>query len=367
MIKAEILTILAMMRFILTIVLIIMCLGVQSQAPKYSNEFLSIGVGARALGMGSAHAAASNDAFSGYWNPSGILENKSNLSIGLMHAEYFAGLANYEFGSLIAKIDKTSAVGLSYIRFGVDDIPDTSDLLDANGNIDYDRVSTFSAIDNAFLFSYAKDLNSSIKGLSVGGNVKIIKRKVGSYANAWGFGIDISGKYRTGPFTFAFVGRDITSTFNAWSFDVTSLQEVFTLTENEIPQNSVEVTLPKLVFAAAYGLDITADIKGLFEIDFDMTTDGRRNTLIAGDVLSLDPKFGSEFSYKEMVYLRIGTKNYQKVLELDGSNTSLLEPSFGVGLKLKDARIDYALSNIGSGSVAPISHIFSINLGINKK
>ena len=132
-----------MMRFILTIVLIIMCLGVQSQAPKYSNEFLSIGVGARALGMGSAHAAASNDAFSGYWNPSGILENKSNLSIGLMHAEYFAGLANYEFGSLIAKIDKTSAVGLSYIRFGVDDIPDTSDLLDANGNIDYDRVSTF--------------------------------------------------------------------------------------------------------------------------------------------------------------------------------------------------------------------------------
>ena len=98
-----------------------------------------------------------------------------------------------------------------------------------------------------------------------------------------------------------------------------------------------------------------------------MTTDGRRNTLIAGDVFSLDPKFGSEFSYKEMVFLRFGTKNYQKVLELDCSNTSLLEPSFGVGLKLKDARIDYALSNIGSGSVAPISHIFSINLGINKK
>ena len=160
--------------------------------------------------MGSAHAATSNDAFCAYWNPSGILENKSNLNIGLMHAEYFAGLANYEFGSLIAKVDKTSDVGLSYMRFGVDDIPDTSDLLDANGNIDYDMVSTFSAIDNAFLLSYAKDLDRSIKGLSVGGNVKIIKRKVGSYANAWGFGIDISGKYRTGPFTFAFVGRDIT-------------------------------------------------------------------------------------------------------------------------------------------------------------
>lgn len=355
------------MKFIFKLLFIICSIKSYSQAPKYSNEFLSIGVGARSLGMGGAHIASSNDGFAGYWNPAGILEVDNDLTLGLMHAEYFAGLANYEFGSIVAKVDKTSSMGLSYIRFGVDDIPDTSELLDANGNIDYDRITTFSAIDNAFLLSYAKDLDRSVKGLSVGGNIKVIKRKVGSYANSWGFGIDVSARYKLDNFTFAFVGRDVTSTFNAWSFNVASLQEVFTLTENEIPQNSVEVTLPRLFFATAYELDITNDIKGLFELDLDMTTDGRRNTLIAGNVLSMSPVLGSELSYKEMVYLRIGTKNYQRVLNINGTESALLEPTFGVGLKLNDLRIDYALTNVGVGSIAPVSHVFSLNIGINKK
>lgn len=365
--KLENLPILAIMKFTLINLLFVLSFSAFCQAPKYSNEFLSIGVGARALGMANSNVASSNDAFSGYWNPSGILENESDLSLGLMHAEYFAGLANYEFGSVIAKVDRTTAVGLSYVRFGVDDIPDTSELLDANGNIDYSRITTFSAVDNAFLLSYAKDLDRTLRGLKVGGNVKIIKRKVGSYANSWGFGLDVSGKYKTGDFTFAFVGRDITSTFNAWSFDVSSLQEVYTQTENEIPQNSVEVTLPKLVFAAAYDIDITDDIHALVETNFDLTTDGRRNTLWAGNVFSLDPRIGTELSYKELVFLRLGTKNYQRILEIDGSETALIEPNFGIGLKIKDLRLDYALSNVGAGSVAPISHIFSINIGINKK
>ena len=60
-----------------------------SQAPKYSNEFLSIGVGARALGMAGAQVAIVNDVTSGFWNPAGLCLTKGDLQIGLMHNEYF--------------------------------------------------------------------------------------------------------------------------------------------------------------------------------------------------------------------------------------------------------------------------------------
>jgi hypothetical protein len=60
-------------------------------APKYSNEFLAIGVGARALGMGYANVAAVNDVTSGYWNPAGLLGVQGDIQVGAMHSEYFRG------------------------------------------------------------------------------------------------------------------------------------------------------------------------------------------------------------------------------------------------------------------------------------
>ena len=71
-----------------------------------------------------------------------------------------------------------STLGVSFIRFGVDDIPNTTDLIDQNGNIDYDRITSFSAADQAFLIDYARKLG--VPGLRLGGNAKIIYRRVGS-------------------------------------------------------------------------------------------------------------------------------------------------------------------------------------------
>ncbi len=336
-----------------------------SQAPKYSNEFLAIGVGARALGMSNSVVALSNDVMSGYWNPAGLTSIQSDLQVGLMHSEYFAGIAKYEYGGLAFKIDNTSSIGFNYIRFGVDDIPDTSELLDANGNIDYDRIKSFSAIDNAFLFSYARK-SAAIDGLSIGGNVKIIKRKVGSYAQAWGFGLDAAANYEIGNLKLGVVGRDITSTFNAWSFDVAELQEVFTLTGNEIPQNSVEVTLPRLSFGAGYLVELS-DFTIYPELDFDVTFDGKRNVLLGGNFASLDPRFGLEAGYNDLVFLRAGLGNFQRVTDLLNVSSMTLQPNMGIGLKLKLIELDYALTDIGDQSTALYSHVFSLKIGINKQ
>ena len=125
------------------------------------------------------------------------------------------------------------------IRLGIDDIPNTIDLYDNQGNINYNRLTKFSAADYAIMFSYAR--KSKIKGLYYGGNIKLIYRQIGSFAKAYGFGLDLGVQYRTGKWYFGAMGRDITSTFNAWTFDISeNMVEVFEETGNEIPENSLE-------------------------------------------------------------------------------------------------------------------------------
>ena len=336
-----------------------------AQAPKYSNEFLAIGVGARALAMGNSSIANVDDVTAGYWNPAGLNELKSDLQIGYMHSEYFAGIAKYDYGAIAARIDETTVIGFTpLLRLGIDDIPDTSELIDANGNINYDRIKSFSAADYAFIFSYAK--KSKIEGLSYGGNAKVVHRKVGEFATAWGFGLDIGAQYQVGTWKFRAVGRDITSTFNAWSFNTEKLADVFTLTGNEIPENSLEVTLPRIILGAGKMFKFSEKFSLYSELDLDVTLDGKRNVLIKGNPISIDPHMGIELGYGGFAFLRAGVSNIQQTQNLDQEFSYNMQPNMGLGVKLKSIHIDYALTNVGQ-NVGLLSNVFSLKLDINKK
>jgi hypothetical protein len=337
-----------------------------SNTPKYSNEFLSIGVGARAMGMSNAFVSVVNDATSGYWNPAGLSRVDANIQVALMHTEYFAGIASYDFGALAFNINEKSGLGFSFIRFGVDDIPDTSELIDSDGNINYDRIRSFSASDNAFLLSYGQLLNEN---LSIGINTKVIRRTAGSFAGAWGFGLDAGVQYQYGPWQFAATGRDITSTFNAWSYDLDDrMREVFTITGNEIPENSVEITLPRFIIGASRNFEFNDRFGLLASVDLNMTTDGKRNVLIKGDPLSIDPSAGIEFNYNKMIFLRAGAGNYQKYYTPGEQYISSLQLTMGVGIVIRDIlSLDYALTDVGDNSIALYSNIFSLKFNINRK
>lgn len=341
---------------------------IHAQAPKYSNEFLAIGVGARALSMANANVAAVNDVTSGYWNPSGLLGMTNNTQVGLMHAEYFASIAKYDFAAVAGKIDSVSAFGISMVRFAVDDIPNTTQLIDAGGNLDYDRITLFNAADYAFLFSYAR--KSPINGLNYGANVKIIRRKVGDFAGAWGFGIDAGGQYDWKGFRFGLVVRDVTSTFNAWSFNLTpEMQDVFLATGNVIPDNSLELTLPRMIMGVTK--QITLDKKQNFtlggELDLINTFDGKRNVVVRTGVWSMEPVLGLEAGFKGLVFLRCGIGNIQKAKDVFGTKVTTFQPNLGIGIKIKSLTIDYALTDVGDQSVALYSNIFSLKLDLNRK
>lgn len=341
--------------------------GQGSLAPKYSNEFLAIGIGADALGLSNAVVAQTSGVNSGYWNPAGLARTNKWLDIGLMHSEYFAGIAKYDYLGLAHQIDEKSAVGLSIIRFAVDDIPNTTQLIDNAGRIDYDRITTFTAADYAFLLSYARKTN--IPGLALGGNFKIIYRKVGDFAKSWGFGLDAGVTYeKSEKLKFGAVLRDVTSTFNAWIFTLDDkTKEVFTLTGNEIPKNGLELTLPRLILGTYYKQPLGK--KGLFvsgELDLDMTTDGRRNTLIRTKVVSFDPHFGIAFGFKDIVTLRGGLSNMQYIKNFDDSKKLTIQPNIGIGLHIKAVYLDYAFTDIGDASTALYSHVISLRLALNK-
>jgi len=240
--------------------LILPCCGF-AQFRKYSNEFLNIGAGARGLGMGASVSASVDDGTAGYWNPAGLTGVKDNPSISLMHASYFDNIGKYDYGNVAIPInDNKRTLGFSILRFAVDDIPNTLFLVEPDGSINYGNITTFSSADYAFLFSYAQKIkdDDDLK-MSFGGNAKIIYRKVGHFATAWGFGFDAGFKMQKDRWTLGIVAKDVTTTFNAWSFNFTEKeQEVLYLTQNNIPVKSTELTAPRLTVGNSYnfrGLD----------------------------------------------------------------------------------------------------------------
>lgn len=356
-----------MKQVFIIIIVLLSIYQLKAQAPKYSNEFLAIGVGARALSMSNAVVASNKDVYSAYWNPSGLLGINTNREIALMHSEYFAGIAKYDYGAFAVRFNERSAGAISLVRFGVDNIPNTSELIDGQGNINYDKVTSFSSADYAFMFSYARA--TQIEGLSLGGNAKIIRRKVGDFGSSWGFGIDFSAQYHKDQWLFGVMLRDITTTFNAWSYNLDDkMIEAFTRTGNTIPKNSTEITLPKAILGVGRNFKLGNQFGLLTELNIDMTTDGMRNVLIKSNTLSFDPHLGLEFDYKNIVFLRAGVGNIQKETMPDNIKRTSFQPNVGLGIKIKKVlSIDYAFTDIGNQSIALYSNVFSLKFSFNAK
>jgi len=353
--------------------LLICCLGFSSlianaqSTPKYANAYLNIGVGGRALAMASSATALDGDVNSAYWNPASLVEMPNNVEVGYMHTNYFGGIGNYDYGAVAFKQKNGGVFALSFVRLGIDGVPNTIDLF-RNGQIDYDRITTFSVVDNAFIFSYAQ--KSLRDGLSIGGSAKILHRKAGSFTNAWGFGVDAAIKYKPrADVAFALVARDVTSTFTAWKYDFTDSEKaVFTQTGNEIPQNSLEIALPRFILGANKQFSISEEYSLTTELDLELTTDGKRNTLLRSNLISVDPKFGLELGYLNKVYLRAGIGNFQEIQDINaGSSSWTLQPNIGAGVNLAKIDLDFAMTDIGDLSDAIYSYIFSVKFKINSK
>jgi hypothetical protein len=345
-----------------------------AQFRKYSNEFLNIGAGARGLAMGGAQIAISQDGTSGYWNPAGLVWSGKVPDLNLMHADYFAGIAKYDFASLSLPLKESDRfLGVSLLRFAVDDIPNTLFLVEPDGSINYNNVSSFSSADYAFLLSYAQPLRKDdAVRISFGANAKIIHRKVGSFARSWGFGLDAGLQMHARKLHLGLMLKDVSTTYNSWIFSFTDKEkEVFYLTNNDIPVRSTELTAPRASLSGAYEFTLGTHLVLMPIMDVELSFDGRRNTLLSSNGLNADPKLGLEATYRKQFFLRAGVSNFQKALEdsdtLNQNKVWIFQPSIGAGFKINNVTIDYAFSNLANQSNPLFTHVFSLRLNLVKK
>ncbi len=350
-----------MKKFYAFILLFITGIAVSQSVRKYSNEFMNIGVDAAALGMANAVTAHTSDVNSGYWNPAGLLKLEDK-QLSLMHASYFANIAQYDYAGFAMPLDDRSAVGVSLIRFGVDDILNTTQLIDSEGNIDYNRISLFSTADYGLTVSYARAL--PVQGFNYGVNAKIIRRIIGDFASSWGFGFDLGIQYETqNEWKFGLMLRDITTTYNVWAInedEYNKIKDAVPGENQELPETS-EITLPKAQLGLSKKYTIHYDYTILAAANLNMQF-AKTNDIISTDVASIDPAIGFEAGYLDLVFLRGGVGNFQNITEIDNSKSLSFQPNIGVGFKYKGIQVDYALTDIGDQSAALYSNIFSLKL-----
>lgn len=331
---------------------------------KYSNEFLNIGAGARGLAMGGAVISNQDDVYAPMWNPAGLMEIERDWQGAAMHAEYFESIAKYDYIAFAKPLDNAGGVlGISLVRLGVDNILNTTQMIDSQGNIDYDKITKFSQADYAGILSYAFHPGDNQK-LAVGVNAKVVYRNVGKFANGFGFGFDIGAKYKaeTG-WVYGAMLRDVTTTVNFWTINQKELSTVVNGQEfNPAPKDKMELTMPKLNVGFSKNFEINRDLELLPEaglnIDFAKTA-----ALISTDFASITPYAGAELKFQNMVFIRLGVNRFQTITDIENLKRKVsFQPSAGIGIKYRGLTLDYAITNSGFGGSNFYSNFFSLKL-----
>lgn len=353
------------MRKILIVFLLLS--GIFSEAQivrKYSNEFLNIGAGARGLAMGGAVISNQNDVYSPMWNPAGLLGIDRDWQGAAMHAEYFESIAKYDYIAYAKSLDNKGGVfAVSIVRLGVDNILNTTQLIDPEGNIDYDKITSFSQSDYAALISYAFHPGDNQK-LDIGVNAKLVYRNVGKFASGYGFGFDIGAIYHSdNGWNYGAVLKDATTTVNFWTVNQKELSTIVNGEEfNPAPKDKLEITMPKLNFGMSRNFEISRDLELMPEaginVDFAKTA-----ALISTDFASITPYVGAELKFQDMIFVRVGLNRFQNVTDIENLKRKIsFQPSGGIGIKYQGLTLDYAITNSGIGGSNFFSNFFSLKL-----
>ncbi|MCK5737753.1 PorV/PorQ family protein [bacterium] len=278
---------------------------------KYAGEFMSVGVGARALGMGGTGVTTANDVTAAYWNPAGLIGVRYP-QISLMHASRFSGIVNYNYGGAAIPLGELQSLAVTLTRTGVDDIKYTA-LENPHLPLSYSNrpyvSKTVSDAEYAFYVSYARLLPGK---LSLGINMKVIHKGIGDNA-AWGIGFDIG--ILANPFANLLIGanlQDATTTLVAW----------------DTQRN--ELIAPTLKMGASYPVHFkfwNSKLVPATDIDFRLENYGEAAQLAVGP-LSADLHLGIEYTIFQTVAFRIGHDR--------GTMTA------GAGFRLPRLNIDYA-------------------------
>lgn len=289
----------------------------QLRAEKYAAEFITIGVGARALGMGGAFTPVADDASAAYWNPAGLVQ-LNKREVHFMHASMFSDMLQNDVFT-VALPGRQFALGLNYMRLGIDDIPYTT-RLDMNDRPLIEKY--ISDIEEAVFLSFGAAVNAKF---SLGGNVKGLRQNIGDHSSL-GFGLDLGLLYHiSSALTLGAILQDISGTHITWD------------------NGHRDAKMPELKYGLAYKKSILFLRSNLlFSVQQDIRFEGKSYSQFAlGDVANSDFQVGAEYEMMDAVALRLGANG--------GELTA------GAGLGFRMLRIDYAFMSYELGNAHRVS------------
>lgn len=330
---------------------------------KYGGDFLSVGGGARALGMGSAHVSIADDVTAGYWNPAG-LTLVDNLELAYMHSERFAGIVAYDYGAAAFPVKNSEDVlAISFFRQGVDGIKNTLHAWDSQNNRPRsnpdDYFTEFSAADIAVFVTYASPVN---KSLSWGASAKVLNSRLGPFANAWGYSLDIGALYSLANFNIGINLMDITTMMKLWTVNQDELKELADSFQDEIPEGVNERVPPTVKFGVSQFFEF-GNFTLLAAADTDFRFEGRQAYYINLGDASIEPHIGSELGYQNLLFLRAGITDFNT----DPDGSFYVSPTLGAGLRVGSVYLDYGFASFaGISSDLGFTHRLSLKVDLGK-
>ncbi|MFA5778748.1 MAG: PorV/PorQ family protein [Elusimicrobiota bacterium] len=146
-----------------------------------AGQFLSWGAGARALAMGKAFLAVSDDASATYWNPAGLTQLERKEFTGL-YAKLWYDTA-YSFISYAHPTTKMGVFGISLVSLTSEKFEKVAIERNPAGDVvDFKTLGFFSDAQTAYVGSYAKDLS---KKLAFGASAKYVSHVIDVYKVAF--------------------------------------------------------------------------------------------------------------------------------------------------------------------------------------
>ena len=334
--------------YIRTVIYIIaFCGGLLSVDARYTADFLTLGVGARALGMGGAGTALSDNAYAPYWNPAG-LGQLTRYEVSFMHSTLNEADA-YDFVGYVHPLKKRGAIGVSWLRVGVDDIPITSLPVVSRPVGPTNRpevVGSFNNTDNAFLFASGWKLPSRYGiDLHLGGTLKLLYMSGYRSTNAIGGGADIGFIAMTNPekahqLMLGLQVSDVFTTKLYWNTPPPSADQT-SHTETILPHLKIGIAtvhrLPIFRSTLIFALDTYVQNQAGLEAEPEPTVETPQESPV-------ELHAGAEWTLFDLLALRVG------IAERSGSLESIRQLTAGVGLNLRfvtgaGAGLDYAFAN----------------------
>lgn len=326
--------------------------------PAYGNAFLDLGVEAQAEALGRTTLAAPYAPGQGRVNPSLLPTMPSQHSLLGCFALQFSGMANLEYLEYSYRADSLNGLSGGLLRFSVPGIQNTLAWRDANGQEDYTRITRFTASDYALFLSYGRRF--PVQGLAAGGALKLLYRLVGPFAQAFGVGVDLSLSYSQRDLLLALALRDVTTTFTGWFIDQEQLRIVTPDSVFNVPRaKDLELRLPSVELAAGYRFAAGQYHRFWFGVNLVCTFDGRAQTLLHARHLALEPRVGFSWSYRAIVHIRAGARQWQWYEDYDGSRALSATPSLGLGFSAWNCTLDYAITAPALVGSYRLSHMLS--------